>query len=81
MKTYHIQYKKYTDSNWATCSTEASSNAEAYDNFYKEVGRAYAYRLTDVTDDSIIDDSSQYDPIPPVIFIILFVIIMHLILR
>lgn len=81
MKTYYIEYKKYTDSKWATYTTTATSNTEAYNNIYRDLGNVYAVRLKDVVDQDDIESKSQYDPIPPLIFIILFVIVMHLIFR
>lgn len=81
MKTYCIEYKKYTDSKWATYTTTAASNTEAYNNVYRDLGNVYAVRLKDVVDQDDIENKSQYDPISPLIFIILFVIVMHLILR
>lgn len=81
MNIYSIEYKKYTDSKWATYTTTAASNTEAYNNIYRDIGNAYAVRLKEVVDQDDIESKSQYDPIPPLIFIILFVIVMHLILR
>jgi hypothetical protein len=81
MKTYYIEYKKHTDSKWATYTTTAASNTEAYNNIYRDLGNVYAVRLKDVIDQDDIEAKSQYDPIPPLIFIILFVIVMHLIFR
>ena len=81
MKTYYIVYKKYTDSKWATYTTTAVSNTEAYNNIYRDIGNVYTVRLKDVVDQDDIETKSQYDPMPPLIFIILFVIVMHLIFR
>ena len=81
MNIYYIEYKKYTDSKWATYTTAASSNTEAYNNIYRDIGNAYAVRLKDVINQDNIDNKSQYDPIPSLIFIILLVIVMHLIFR
>ena len=81
MKIYHINYKKYVDSGWVTYTTMAKDSTEAYSNFYRDVGNASVVRLNDVIDQDDIESKSQYDPMPSLIFIILFVIVMHLILR
>lgn len=81
MKTYCIEYKKYTDNKWSTYTTTAASDTEAYNNIYRDIGNVYAVRLKDVIDQDDIESKSQYDSAPPLIFIILFVIVMHLIFR
>lgn len=81
MNTYHLEYKKHTDSEWETYTTKSKDSNEAYNNFYKEVGHVSTCRLKDIVEGDTIRDSSQYDVASPLIFIILFVIIMHLILR
>lgn len=81
MNIYYIEYKKYTDSKWAAYTTTAASNTEAYNNIYRDLGNVYAVRLKEVVDQDDIESKSQYDPIPPIVFIILFIIVMHLILR
>ena len=81
MNIYYIEYKKYTDSKWTTYTTTAVSNTEAYNNIYRDIGNVYAVRLNDVVDQDDIESKSQYDPMPPLIFIILLVIVMYLIFR
>lgn len=81
MKTYYIEYKKYTDIKWATYTTTASSNTEAYNNIYRDTGNVYAVRLKDVIIQDEMEDRNQHEVIPPIVFIILFIILMHLIFR
>lgn len=81
MNIYYIEYKKYTDSKWATYTTTAASNTEAYNNIYRDIGNVYAVRLKDVISQDEMDDRNQHEVIPPIVFIILFIIVMHLILR
>lgn len=81
MNTYYIRYKKHVDSEWTTYTTTAVDNTEAYNNFYRDVGNASVVRLKDVISQDEMEDRNQHEVIPPIVFIILFVIIMHLILR
>ena len=80
MDTYYFEYKKYTGSEWLTYTTTAPSNAEAYDNFYRDLGSVYAIRLKYMRQDDT-ENNGQDDPIPPIVFIILFIILMHFVFR
>ena len=81
MNTYYIGYKKHVDSEWITYTTMAVDNTEAYSNFYRDVGNASVVRLKDVISQDEMEDRNQHEVIPPIVFIILFIIVMHLILR
>ncbi len=81
MNTYYIGYKKHVDSEWITYTTMAVDNTEAYSNFYRDVGNASVVRLKDVISQDEMEDRNQHEVIPPIVFIILFIIVMHLIFR
>lgn len=81
MKTYYIGYKKHVDSEWITYTTMAVDNTEAYSNFYRDVGNASVVRLKDVISQDEMENRNQHEVIPPIVFIILFIIVMHLIFR
>lgn len=81
MNTYYIGYKKHVDSEWITYTTMAVDNTEAYSNFYRDVGNASVVRLKDVISQDEMKDRNQHEVIPPIVFIILFIIVMHLIFR
>lgn len=81
MNTYYIGYKKHVDSEWITYTTMAVNNTEAYSNFYRDVGNASVVRLKDVISQDEMEDRNQHEVIPPIVFIILFIIVMHLIFR
>nr|DAF94756.1 MAG TPA: hypothetical protein [Podoviridae sp. ct9A73] len=81
MKTYYIEYKKYTDSKWATYTTTATSSTEAYNNIYRDLGNVYAVRLKDVISQDEMEDRNQHEVIPPIVFIVLFIILMHFVFR
>lgn len=81
MNTYYIGYKKHVDSEWITYTTMAVDNTEAYSNFYRDVGNASVVRLKDVISQDEMEDRNQHEVIPPIVFIFLFIIVMHLIFR
>lgn len=81
MDTYYFEYKKYTGSEWLTYTTTAPSNTEAYDNFYRDLGNVYAIRLKYIREQDDTENNGQDDPIPPIVFIILFIILMHFVFR
>ena len=81
MNMYHIGYKKYTDSEWLTYTTIANDNTEAYNNFYRDIGNAYVVRLKDVISQDEMEEGNQHEVIPPIVFIMLFILLMHFILR
>lgn len=81
MNMYHIGYKKYVDNEWLTYTTTAVDNAEAYNNFYRDIGNAYVVRLKDVISQDEMDERDQHEVIPPIVFIILFILLMHFVLR
>lgn len=81
MNTYYIGYKKHVDSEWITYTTMAVDNTEAYSNFYRDVGNASVVRLKGVISQDEMEDRNQHEVIPPIVFIVLFIIVMHLIFR
>lgn len=81
MNTYYIGYKKHVDSEWITYTTMAVDNTEAYSNFYRDVGDASVVRLKDVISQDEMEDRNQHEVIPPIVFIILFIILMHFVFR
>lgn len=81
MNIYHIGYKKDVDSEWSTYTTTAVDNAEAYNNFYRDIGNAYVVRLKDVISQDEMEERNQHEVIPPIVFIMLFILLMHFILR
>lgn len=81
MNMYHIGYKKYVDSEWLTYTTMATDNAEACSNFYRDVGNASVVRLKDVISQDEMEERNQHEVIPPIVFIMLFILLMHFILR
>lgn len=81
MNIYYIGYKKYVDSEWSTYTTTAVDNTEAYNNFYRDVGNASVVRLKDVISQDEIEERNQHEVIPPIVFIMLFILLMHFILR
>lgn len=81
MNTYYIGYKKHVDSEWTTYTTMAVDNTGAYSNFYRDVGNASVVRLKDVISQDEMEDRNQHEVIPPIVFIVLFIIVMHLIFR
>lgn len=81
MNTYYIGYKKHVDSEWTTYTTMVVDNTEAYSNFYRDVGNASVVRLKDVISQDEMEDRNQHEVIPPIVFIILFIILMHFVFR
>lgn len=81
MNTYYIGYKKHVDSEWITYTTMAADNTEAYSNFYRDVGNASVVRLKDVISQDEMENRNQHEVIPPIVFIVLFIIVTHLIFR
>lgn len=81
MNMYHIGYKKHVDSEWLTYTTMAVDDTEAYSNFYRDIGNAYAVRLKDVISQDEMEERNQHEVIPPIVFIMLFILLMHFVLR
>lgn len=77
MNTYQFRYKKYTDSEWVTYTTTAASNTEAYNNAYRDLGNAYAVRLKGAISQDEMEERNQHEVIPPIVFIMLFILLMH----
>ena len=81
MNTYYIGYKKYVDSEWSTYTTTAVDNTEAYSNFYRDIGNAYVVRLKDVISQDEMEERNQHEVIPPIVFIMLFILLIHFMFR
>ena len=62
-------------------TTTAVDNTEAYSNFYRDIGNAYVVRLKDVISQDEMEERNQHEVIPPIVFIMLFVLLMYLIFR